>query len=452
LATASRPVDARRLAWEVLLAVEDGGFADALLARHLAATQMDPRDRAFTTRLVYGTLAWQGYLDHLIATLCRPPGQLDAPIRALLRLGLFQLSCLSRVPPFAAVDTAVTLSKRFRGGSASGVVNAVLRRYLRERDDLRLPRRSDDPTGFLSVVLSHPRWLVDRWIAALGPAETELLLAANNEPAPTVLRVNRLQAERSTVLDQLSAAGVTACRSSLAPDAIVVEQAGDPAALPGFARGRFSSQGEASQLVALMVGARRGARVLDACAAPGGKSTYLAELMQNEGEIVAVDRDPVGLSHLEQTARRLGLRGIRTVHADLTVFASAGARPFDAVLLDAPCSGLGTLRQHPEIKWRRTPEGIAAAGSLQRPLLGAVAALVRPGGAVVYATCTVTNEENEAVVEDFLRTHDDFAIESPQPHLPASVHPFVESPGFLRTFPHRHGLDGFFAVRLQRCR
>jgi 16S rRNA (cytosine967-C5)-methyltransferase len=452
LATTTRQVDARRLAWEVLLAVERGAFADAELARRLSSVTLDLRDRSLATRLVYGTLAWQGYLDHVIAALCRQPAQLDPPVRTLLRLALFQIERLSRVPDFAAVDSAVELSKRFRSGAASGMVNAVLRRHLRERGRIRVPDRADDLAGFLSVSLSHPRWLVEQWLARFGAAETESLLAGNNEPAPTVLRVNRLRAEPEAVMEQLGEFGVSATPSNFAPDGIILEHGGDPAALPGFAEGRFSSQGEASQLVTRLIGAQRGDRILDACAAPGGKSTYLAELLQNEGEVVAVDRDEHGLAHLRQAAQRLGLRCIRTVPGDVAEFVSARGDLFDAVLLDAPCSGLGTLRQHPEIRWRRTPASIAEVAHTQRRLLDAIVGAVRPGGVVVYATCTLTTIENESVVEDFLAAHGDFNLQDPRPYLSPTARLFVDDTCLFRTYPHSQGLDGFFAARLQRRR
>jgi 16S rRNA (cytosine967-C5)-methyltransferase len=446
------PADPRSLAWEVLLAVETGAFADAELAQRLDAVTLDPRDRSLATRLVYGTLAWQGYLDHVIEALCRQPARLDPPVRTLLRLALFQITRLSRVPDFAAVDSAVELSKRFRSGAASGMVNAVLRRYLRERDHIRFPNRSNDLAGFLSVTLSHPRWLVEQCVARFGAAETESLLSGNNEPAPTVLRVNRLRAEPEALMQQLGSSGVHATPSHFAPDAIVLEHGGDPAALPGFAAGHFSSQSEASQLVALLIGAQRGDRILDGCAAPGGKSTYLAELLRDEGEVVAVDRDEHGLAHLQQAARRLGLRCIRTMPGDVAELVPALGDRFDAVLLDAPCSGLGTLRQHPEIRWRRTPESIADVVRTQRRLLDAVAGAVRPGGVVVYATCTLTTMENEAVIEDFLSAHGAFTIQDPRPYLPPSARLFTDDACFFRTYPHGQGLDGFFAARLQRQR
>lgn len=442
------PTDARALAWEVLVAVERGAFADAEVGRRARGAHLDLRDQALATKLVYGTLAWQGYLDALVSAFGRPPERLDLPVRTLLRLALFQLSKLSRVPDFAAVDTAVELSKGFRGGAASGFVNAVLRGFLRDRDHFAAPPRDRDLAAHLAVTQSHPRWLVERWLGQFGPADTEALLAADNEAAPTVLRANRRTGGRQPLLDAFARAGLAARPSEFSPEGIALESGADPSALPGFTEGRFTVQGEASQLVGLLLGVTPGARILDACAAPGGKATHLAELLDNDGVIVAVDHNARGLGELRRAAQRLGLPCIRPVCGDAADPATTGATPFDAVLLDAPCSGLGTLRQHPEIKWRRSPDDLAARATEQERLLRAVAERVRPGGSLVYATCTIGREENDAVIERFLATRPDFAREDAAPFLPPAARSFVGADGALRTFPHRGGLDGFFAVRL----
>jgi 16S rRNA (cytosine967-C5)-methyltransferase len=433
----------------VLVAVEHGAFADAELGRRAPAAALASRDRALATRLVYGTLAWQGYLDYLLAALGRPAAALDVPIRCLVRLALFQVTRLARVPDFAAVDTAVELAKRHRRGAARGLVNALLRRFLREHETIALPPR-DDLAGHLSVAHSHPPWLVARWLDEFGAAETEALLAANNEPAPTVLRVNRLRGTRDEALGRLAAAGVPARAAPRAPDAVVLEGGADPAALPGHADGLITPQGEASQLVVWLLGVAPGARVLDACAAPGGKATYIAERLRETGAVCAVDVNPRGVGAIRRTARRLGLTAIEAVCGDAAEVASRSPGAYDAVLLDAPCSGLGTLRQHPEIRWRRTPESVAAAAATQTRLLAAVAGAVRPGGILVYATCTLLRAENEEIVDGFLARRDDFTLVDAAPLLPPSARDCVDARGRLRTAPHRGGLDGFFAARLLR--
>ena len=444
--------DPRARAWEILRRVEESdAYADALLGRALNTNKLEPRDHALLTRLVYGTLAWQGYLDHIIAAFSRrPPAELDVPVRTLLRLALCQVCVLTRIPPFAAADTAVELGKRFRGGAAAGLVNAVLRRAVVSWREVPFPSPQEDVIAYLSTRLSHPRWLVERWVSQLGVNEAEPLLRADNEPAPTVGRVNQLRADPSPLLESLRSAGHDAEPSAYSPLAIRLVDGGGAEALPAYAAGLFSLQGEASQLVSFLVDPQPGERVLDACAAPGGKTTHMAELMHNRGEIVAVDINRRGIERLQRMARRLGLSVLHPVVADVLTWHPGEAR-FDRVLVDAPCSGLGTLREHPEIKWRRTPEDVAARANLQRQLLRRVSEWVRPGGVLVYATCTITREENDDVLGWFVSQCPSFAIDDPRPSLPPGARDLIGSDHVLRTFPHRHGLDGFFAVRLKAC-
>lgn len=397
---------------------------------------------------MYGTLAWQGYLDHLIAACARrPPAELEAPVRTLLRLAVLQIAILTRIPAFAAVNTAVDLAKGFRRGAAAGLVNAVLRRAVTGWRQVPLPSPHDDPIGHLSTRWSHPRWLVERWVARYGEAETGELLRANNEPAPTVARVNRLKSERGRLLEELRHAGQAAELTAYSPLALRLDGAGAEA-LPAHEAGLFSLQGEASQLVSFLVDPQPGERVLDACAAPGGKATHMAELMHDRGEIVAIDINARGIDRLRQTARRLGLTCLQAAVADALAWDPGDFR-FDRVLLDAPCSGLGTLRAHPEIKWRRTPADITARAALQGRLLRRAADWVRPGGVLVYATCTISAEENDDVLAGFLRERPTFTLEDPRASLPPRSRDLVGDDEVLRTFPHRHGLDGFFAVRLK---
>jgi len=445
---AASATDPRRIAWRVLLAVEDGAFADAALGAALSGMRLEARDRALATQLVYGTLAWQGLLDHVLASLGRAAAALDAPIRVLLRLALFQLIKLDRVPAFAAVDTAVDLSKTVKGGAASGLVNALLRRFLRDGKPLALPDETDRQ-AYLTLATSHPSWLVDLWRRELGDAEATALLAANNTPAPTILRANPLRASRERVLAALADAGISASPTRFAAHGIVLEQPVDPTSLPAWRDGWYAVQGEASQLVGALIGVMPGARVLDVCAAPGGKALAAAEAAGGQALVVGIDRAHGGLRRLRAEAVRLGT-AVGALRADSTRLPLAPAARFDAVLVDAPCSGLGTLRQHPEIRWRRRRRDLAALATLQAQILSAAAAHVRPGGSLVYATCTIAQAENEAVVDAFLATHGEFAAQAATPYLPPAAQALVDARGALRTLPHRDQLDGFFAMRLKR--
>lgn len=447
----SDALSARTLALEVLLRVHGGGaFADVTLASALATSELATRDRAFASRLVYGTLAWQRRLDWQLAHLAnRDPATLEPPVLAILRLGLHQITLLDRVPDHAAVATSVDLAKR-HAPAASGLVNAVLRRAARERDRLAtvLPDPAADPVEHLAVAASHPTWLVERWVRRFGLDETRALLAADNDAAPTVLRAR--PGERDALLERLAAAGIACEAGRFAPDALRV-QGTDPHALAGWATGELSVQEEASQLVVRLLDPLPGMRVLDACAAPGGKSAYSGELMAGSGLVVAVDQRRRGARAIARNAARLGLANVAALALDARgADAALAAARFDRILVDAPCSGLGTLRAHPEIRWRRTPQDLDRLAVQQASILESVTPLVAPGGVIVYSTCTLTDEENEGVVGPWLAAHPELEREDARDHLPASARDVVDASGSLCTLPHRDGLDGFFAVRVRR--
>jgi len=441
------PLGARGIAVAVLRRVEaDGAWADVTLDAALRERALSQRDRALAVRLVYGTLAWRALIDwHLARLAQRDPQRLALPVRTVLRLGLYQLLHLERVPPHAAVSTSVDLAKRL-APAAAGLVNAVLRRAVRERDALPLPDAAD-PVRHLAITLSHPEWLVARWRAELGESETRLLLAADNTAAPTILRAR--PGTRATLLATLREADVEATPTRYAPDGVRVEAVA-PHALAGYADGAFAVQSEASQLVGHLLGARPGLRVLDVCAAPGGKACHLAETVAPDGRAVAIDQRLRGARAISAMGRRLRVRTLTALVADARHPPLAADARFDCVLVDAPCSGLGTLRAHPEVRWSRTPEDVRRLAVLQAEILEAASAYVRPGGALVYATCTISAAENEDVVERWLAAHPELERTNAAAHLPEAAAGLVDARGALHTFPHRDDLDGFFAVRVQR--
>lgn len=442
--TPARGDDPRRAAIEVLARVDGGAFADALVGERVARGSLDPRDGALFTRLVYGTEAWRGRLDWTLAGLARRPlDDLAPPVRAALRLGLFQLLMLDRVPPHAAVSTTVALVKELAGAGAASFANAVLRGFQR-RGERAFPDAASAPDAHLAVRWSHPEWLVALWRAELGDARTAALLAANAQPAPTVVRVDPGVASRDEVLARLAARGIDAQATAFARHGIVV--AAPVAKLtrePGLAL-----QGEASQLVVDVLDPRPGERVLDLCAAPGGKTGAIAERV-GEAVVIAADRSRGGV-------RRIAALPAARAGRILPIVADAGATPlassFDAVLVDAPCSGLGTLRAHPEIRWRRQPADLEQLAARQRAILASAATLVKPGGRLVYATCTVAEVENERVVESFLAAHPQFRAADARAHVPAEAAALIDAQGALRTAPDVGGLDGFYAMRLERAR
>ncbi len=446
----------RSLALATLRRVEErGAHADVTLGAQLERAELSPADRALATRLVYGTLAWRGRLDWHLAQVCTtPPESLDPWLRVILRLGLFQILFLDRIPAHAAVDTSVDLARPFKRGAATGLVNAALRRAAADPRALILPDPAADPVEARAIRWSHPRWLVEHWARDLQEADLDALLQADQTPAPTVLRTNTLWTDRSTLLDTLNAGTtIRASSSSYSPAGILLEGGIASAALPPESS---TAQSEASQLIGYLLGATALDRVLDVCAAPGGKTTHLAELMRNQGEILAVDINDRGLTQVERRAAALGISIIRTRCMDARRLAAdgagAGTHVFDRVLVDAPCTGLGTLRGHPELRWRVQPSDLRARSVLQSEILNSVAPLCRPGGVLVYATCTINRLENEDVAERFCAAHPDFVAEDPRAALPDTMRGLVDARGVLRTLPHEHGLDGFFAVRLRRRR
>ena len=435
-------IDTRRLALDVLLEVEcAGAFADASLGRGLASrSAWSASDRGLVTWLVYGVLVWQRRLDWISDRWVRPQSaRLDPEVRACLRLGLLQLFFSDRIPPFAAVDTAVELAKS-RLPAAARLVNAVLRRATREGQP-RIPdgARAED----LGLRWSHPDWMVRRWIDELGVEETERLLEANNRSSPLCVRAPRSDEARRHAAERLDALGIVARPGTYDPDAWILE-----GGFPTKPIAALVPQGEASQLVARLVEDHSQGAVLDACAAPGGKASALAEAAGSNGRLVATDVHRGGLVRARNLSTEAGHRPPLVVQADArTPPFPPGS--FDAVLVDAPCSGVGTLRSHPEIRWRLRTNDVSDLAARQKAILTAVAPLVRPGGALVYATCSAFLAENDAVVDRFLKSAEGWRKVDPTPHLPPSAGSLVDGCA-LRTAPHRHDLDGFFAVRMER--
>jgi len=453
---------ARRAAYRILLDVERG---KSDLPQAMAAVRPrleDPRDQALAAAVAVGTLRWRGALDYLIERFARRrTGAVDAEVLTSLRLSAFQLIFLSRIPPPAAVAEGVELVREARKKSAVGFANAVLRAIARVRKAPPLPDRPDASIGdeerrpglldYLSVTLSHPRWLVERWLDRYGEAATEAWLRFNNQEAPITLRVNLLKASVAEAAARLDRHSVTTARTRYARDGLVVTS-GNPIRTPLEREGLFLLQDEASQLVGPILPVRPGDRVLDACASPGGKTTQLAAGMEDRGLIVASDVRSRRLALLRETVQRSGARCVRVTQADFLQPAPFGAS-FDAVLLDAPCSGLGTLRRDPDIKWRCAEADVAALAAAQLAMLRHAADTVRPGGWLAYATCSSEPEENEEVVRRFLETRPDY-VAVPVPvqtvAVPEGVASPIDSAGHLRTYPHAHGLEAFFAALLKR--
>jgi 16S rRNA (cytosine967-C5)-methyltransferase len=427
-------------------------FADLSLHHALARSALSGPDRALATELVYGTLRWRGRLDALLSRLLeRDLEQLDPMVRSALRIGAYQL-LFARVPPTAAVDQAVRCTRALGAERATGLVNAVLRRLARDHAKLAPPSLESDPVAHLCEGLSLPRWIAERWLEIYGPGEAAALARACNDPPRLTVRANRTRTQRAALLGRLRETFPEARACTWASSGIALGRRGDPARDPAFLSGDYTVQDEASQAVIDLLDPQPGDRVLDTCAAPGTKSTGIAERVGEAGDVLALDRHPRRLQLVTRDARRLGLANLRTLQRDATralddVVASDG--PFDRVLVDPPCTGLGVLRRNPDARWRVRPGDPPELARTQRAILASAAATLRVGGRLVYSTCTLLPEENEAVVGDFLDDFPGFALQPPEA-LPARLAPLLDPAGFLRCLPHRHDTDGFFAACLER--
>lgn len=438
---------------DVLRRVEaEGAFAslalDHAFARHPSLSGVD---RALASQLVYGTLRWRRRLDYALAEYSRRPlERIEPQLLRILRLTAYQLLFLNRIPEFAAVDEGTSLAAMLRGKRAAGFVNAVARSLTRAKDRIEWPDPEKDLIRHLEVMHSFPPWMIHMWIEQLGQQGAVDLMEALNKPAPLWIRTNTIKGSTDRLMELLAASGLKTKESSFVPDAIMVEGAGDLSTLAAHEAGWLHVQDAGAQAVCHLVAARRGERVLDACAAPGGKSATLVQEMKNSGELLAVDRNPARMGLVRSLVERLGLSIVSRQVADVNELDPAAVGLFDRVLLDAPCSALGVLRRHPEGKWRLTPEDLKRLSKIQRELLDSASLLVKPGGVLVYSVCTMNDAEGMEQIRSWLDENPSYYLEDPRTSKRSQWHKFLDSDGFLRTWPHVHQMDGFFAARMKR--
>lgn len=471
LFTTQTTPSARAIALSLLVeSVKSEEGVDVLLDRALARCSFDSRERALTVELTYGVLRRLATIDwRLEPVLEKPLPRLPVAVQMLLRLGAYQLLFLDRIPQSAAVNESVNLARGFAGTLGrdwSGLVNAVLRALLRH-PPLPWPSMTSDAAQALAVRYSVPGWLSRRWVERLGVASAEAACEGVSAVPPMTLRVNQLITTREVLLQSFSQAGIAAKPTSVSPVGIFIEEGGLVPSLPGFQEGAFYVEDEAAQLIPPLLDPQPGHSVLDACAAPGGKSTHLAELMHNRGTIYAVDRKGARLDLVRSNCRRLGVQIVVSIVGDIrqplewvskietagppsVKKARVGEPSVDRILVDAPCSGLGVLRRHPEAKWHKDEQALPRHQALQCQILEAVVPCLRPGGVLVYSTCSTEPEENEDVIERFCRAHAEFQRESVVPWLPPAAQGFVTEQGALSTVGNRFSMDGFYAARLRR--
>ena len=435
----------RELAMQVLQKVHvEDAYANVALAETLREIKLTERDRRFLTELVYGVVKAGESLDYRIGKYVADIRKAQPAIRELLRLGFYQIFLMDRVPPSAACDTAVELAKKHGRRGADSFVNGVLRAALREPERAALPDGRN--AHALALRTWHPKWLVERWMRAYGYERTEELCRCNNTSAPLSVRVNTLRTNRPALMEQFTAAGAQVRASAWVPDGIVLGTHGALDELAPLRMGLAQVQDESSMLVAHVLAPEPGMTVIDACAAPGGKTTHIAQRMENRGRILAFDIYEEKIRRIERNAQRLGISIMEAQMCDARAIGAAYAGQADRVLVDAPCSGLGVLRRKPDARWKKSPEDVKTLPPLQRAILASAAEAVKKGGILVYSTCTMEECENAAIVANFLRTHTDFVLEETGGFLPVQK----TTERMVQIMPETDGPDGFFIARMRR--
>ncbi|WP_088228492.1 16S rRNA (cytosine(967)-C(5))-methyltransferase RsmB [Desulfosporosinus sp. FKB] len=443
----------RGMAVQILTRVEvEGAYANLLMQKTIARLS-DARERQFVTLLVNGVLKHRLTLDYALRLhLSKPMSALPHEVRAILRIGAFQLLFVEKVPPAVAVNESVELAKSF--AKFTGLVNVVLRKVLTKGWDIPWPDAKRDAVRYLSVRYSHPEWMIQRWLKRWGKEETEAFCQANNEPAPTWIRTNTLKISRQDLADLLIRDGITVELGERVPESLRIQNFGSLEGLETFKAGLFTVQDESSQIIAHVVAPEAGQHVLDACSAPGGKTTHLAQMMNNEGVILAFDVHAHKLELIEQLAQRLGITCIETQLGDARHLPGIRLDSQQRVLVDAPCSGLGVLRRRADLRWRKAEQDLGDLPLLQFAILERAASCVEVGGDLIYSTCTIEPEENFELVKKFRSAHPEFEAVNLVDALPFKLKDTRDiqqaAKGMLQLLPQRHGTDGFFLAKFHR--
>jgi len=418
-------------------------YLDKLLDIELKSSELSDLDKGLLNELVHGVLRWQNRLDWVLNGFSHGNfAKSEINVKNSLRVALYQILFLERIPHAAAVNEGVEFIKRIRGEKPAGLVNAVLRNIIRNIEGIRYPDPNEDIVQHLSVFYSHPHWIVKRWLNRIGEEETRKFLIANNERPSLSLRINRLKVSPAQFLTLLEQLQISYSGSTHLDHFVKVKSLSKIGQMDLFRNGFFTIQDESAALPCLLLAPKPGERVIDMCAAPGGKTTNIAELMLNQGEVISVDKYEAKLNLIKGSCERLGLTNVKLIAADAATLEVGLA---DKVILDAPCSGLGVLAKKPDIKWKRDVADILKLTVLQKELMENAARVLKPGGVLVYCTCTTEPEENEDMVKAFLQRHQEFRMEDARAFVSSDL---VNQDGCVETFPHRHQMDGSFAVRL----
>lgn len=421
-------------------------YLDKLLEIELKNSNLAGPDKALLFEIVHGVTRWQGRIDWILNGFYKGQFSKCIPnVKNAMRVALYQILFLDKVPDYAAVNEAVDFVKKLQGQKPADLTNAVLRNIIRSKDSIRYPDPAEDINGYLSAYYSHPTWLVKRWIARYGREETEKLLIANNAKPTLIIRVNNLVSNVNELKTLLNSVELKFTDGKYLPEFIRLATLSNITDWEYFHKGYFSVQDESTGLPIKLLDAKPGMRVLDLCAAPGGKTAFIADIMQNTGEIVALDRFESRLKILQKNLNRLKVTNVKTLTVDANEYEDANG--FDRVLVDAPCSGLGTLTKKPDLKWKRDLGDIRKIVNIQYDLLKKGASLLKPGGNIVYSTCTTEPEENFETVKKFLLEHPNFILADASDTVNKEL---VDSNGCVQTIPHVHNLDGSFGAKLVR--
>lgn len=446
-------ITARELALKVLKAVEeDGAYANLALNRVLEKYRPGKLDRAFATELAYGTLRTLNTLDWILSKFTKQPLCVQTTaVRNILRLGVYQIMYMDKVPPSAACNEAAEMARKHGHTGAVKFVNGVLRNISRRLKEIKFPRLEESPIEHISLLYSHPAWIVERWIKEFGLEKTIQLCRANNEPAPNTVRTNTLKITRAELVERLKGEGLDVSETTYAPEGLNIEGFFSLGSLAAFREGLFQVQDESSMLAARALMPEPGSYVIDVCSAPGGKTTHLAQLMENRGRLLAIDIHPHKIELVKENCSRLGVTIVEPMRKDARELPEEYHEKADFVLVDAPCSGLGVLRRRPDARWRKDPSRLPAIIELQSEILEGASRCVKKGGVMVYSTCTITHEENYGQVEGFLYRHPEFVLEDLNPLLPTGLDfEGTLKLGYLRILPYRNKMDGFFIARMRK--
>ena len=436
---------ARGVAVRILSRFErSDAYLDKLLDYEFRTGNLSNLDKALMTELLYGVIRWRAKLDFVLNGFYNGDYMKCLNlIKNTLRVALYQILFLDRIPIPVAINESVELIKRIQGEKIAGIVNAVLRNISRNIQNIRFPLKSEDPVYYLTVMQSHPRWLVRRWVQRFGTDEAENLMSINNNRPNTIIRVNTLKTDIDEIIDILLEREIEFIRSKYLKDTLVITN--NKIKIPSmdlFENGFITIQDTSASMAAKLTNAQPNDIIIDLCAAPGGKSFYMAEMMNDTGKIIALDKYTAKINIIDEAIDRMGYTCVIPLHGDAMEFITDDK--FDIVVVDAPCTGLGTLSKKPDIKWKREREDIFKLAEAQKQILDNAAKLVKDGGALIYSTCTTEPEENADNIKWFLEKYPEFTLDPAEKYLPKEVC----TDGMLQTFPHIHGIDGAFGARL----